>query len=310
MSLLEIREAIAIKPCEKDLRIGQLVNDIDQMVPWCGNLLVLDEEEHLIHFAHHTVKQYLTASSSDALIDRFHFQIDEADHHAGEICCTYLSFNAFDRRLARIPNAKARVSLQPKLILQSSLATGDSPAIARSWSKFDHLLKSKRRKDSADTWRYSTHLSLGGSSNVLQNLQTQNPLLAYASEFWLSHTTHFDTDRTRAWSLWADLVSTERPFVSRPWTDDEFNGVQENVKQFILDHEHAALLALLVRIQKDRAVSTLEKRRSSKTHSWPIVLDDLVLSTANKGSLLLFRILYLEKRRNLQSWPYNDPIES
>lgn len=52
MSLLEIREAIAIKPCEKDLRIGQLVNDIDQMVSWCEDLLVLDEEEHLLQFAH------------------------------------------------------------------------------------------------------------------------------------------------------------------------------------------------------------------------------------------------------------------
>ena len=98
LSLTELREAIGVEQCQPFSKPGQLVNDIDQMVPWCGNMLVLDEEQCLVQYAHHSVKEYLLIDAPDSTIKEFHFRHQDADHEAGEICCTYLQFNDFKRQ--------------------------------------------------------------------------------------------------------------------------------------------------------------------------------------------------------------------
>ena len=51
LSLDELREAIALKPCQEFLKPDQFSNDISQVVSWCANFVIVDEEEHLVHFA-------------------------------------------------------------------------------------------------------------------------------------------------------------------------------------------------------------------------------------------------------------------
>ena len=54
LSLEELREAIAIQPCQPSLNSEALENDINRLVPYCGNLIVFDEEDQVVQFAHHT----------------------------------------------------------------------------------------------------------------------------------------------------------------------------------------------------------------------------------------------------------------
>lgn len=52
MLLDELREAIAIKPQQQNSDLGRLINDISQVVSWCGNLIVMDEEDGAVQFTH------------------------------------------------------------------------------------------------------------------------------------------------------------------------------------------------------------------------------------------------------------------
>ncbi len=48
LSFLELHEAIAIEGFQECSKPSQLVNDYKEMVPWCANLLVQDEEVYLV----------------------------------------------------------------------------------------------------------------------------------------------------------------------------------------------------------------------------------------------------------------------
>ena len=167
---MELREAIAVEPCQQFSKPSQLVNAVDQMVPWCGSLLVLDEEECAIQFAHHTVKEYLLLESTIDPLARFWFTLADVDHEAGEVCCTYLQFNDFKRQVIR--QAKTQVDLDPKFILKRSLSTSSSPMVANSWLLLEIFWKTQGAINNEDVWRRLRSLSMGDSSALLHKLQT------------------------------------------------------------------------------------------------------------------------------------------
>lgn len=108
LTLLEMREAIAIHDGQKRLTEKQLVKNIDQMVPCCAGLLVLDEEEQAIRFTHHTIRDYLFSVSEDPKLACFHFHIDRIDWDAGKACCTYLSLDNFTQPVILPPTSQTR----------------------------------------------------------------------------------------------------------------------------------------------------------------------------------------------------------
>ena len=209
-----------MEPCEQFSKPCQIVNAIDQMVPWCGSLLVLDEEECIIQFAHHTVKEYLLLESTADPLSRFRFTLADVDHEVGEACCTYLQFNDFKRQTIR--HAKTQVDLDPKFILKSSLSTSSIPMVANSWLLLERFWKNKRAINDEDVWRRLGSLSMGDSSALLHKLQTQYLFLAYCSENWLSHTANLDQAKSRCWGSWKQLVLTDdNALAAKPWTIEE-----------------------------------------------------------------------------------------
>ncbi|KAJ9634593.1 hypothetical protein H2199_008876 [Coniosporium tulheliwenetii] len=122
LSLQELREAIAVEPCQPYSEPDRLVNDMHRITSWCENLIVLDEEDDAVQFAHHTVKQYFLGPQSDQRLSGFHFELSEADHEAGEICVTYLNFNDFRTQLIRLPRPQAPIT--PDAIIGAALGGG------------------------------------------------------------------------------------------------------------------------------------------------------------------------------------------
>lgn len=177
LSLAESREAIAMKPYQTQFMASQLVNDIEQIVPSCGTLLTLDEEEHIVQFAHHTVKEYLLFKSVDMLLRSFNFEIADIDHAAGDVCCTSVQFSDFKRQL--VPMARAHVAHDPMHIMQSSLSANVRPVFGRSWSKADGLWRSQR---SLKTSQVRRHLQFISVAEIPDLLQTLHSFLTYASE--------------------------------------------------------------------------------------------------------------------------------
>ncbi len=123
LTLDELREAISIEIGQPYLVPERLINGIDQLASWCENLVHVDEELKTVQFAHQAIHRFIIEVPRGLQVENFRVNLANADHHAGEICVTYLSFNNFKTTLARRPQpmklvdptAIATVALSPKL---------------------------------------------------------------------------------------------------------------------------------------------------------------------------------------------------
>lgn len=243
--LQELREAIAVQPGDEFLRKDQLVNDPDAIITWCGSLVSLDEEDLLVQFAHHSVKQFLLSESLDKSTARFHYKPFDADILAGEVCTTYLHFNDFKRDIW-LPPKRSR-PIQPKDIA-GAMTMGDNRL-----AKYVLRLATFKAgyQDAAETKHESAVLELthmyGGGSPVgpLDLLQTQYSFLAYAREFWLSHTAYFTPRGNHLRELWKQLVSAENLLAIKPWTSKKGQTSKIAIVQYILTEKHLTLLTCL-----------------------------------------------------------------
>ena len=101
----EFQEAVATLP-EDTQWDGAKIPDIDKLLQSCHGLIVRDSTRN-IHFAHHTVIQYLLklgATNEPYYYHKFlqsrmlpHFTIDDANFLAAQVCATYLQFSDFQR---------------------------------------------------------------------------------------------------------------------------------------------------------------------------------------------------------------------
>lgn len=73
----------------------RLVNGIDRLPSWCGDLVIVDDEDPLVQFVHHSVKDFLVSEQHRAETKGFHFGLADVDLAAGEACIVYLNFNDF-----------------------------------------------------------------------------------------------------------------------------------------------------------------------------------------------------------------------
>ena len=243
LSLMEIREAIAVEPCQSSSREDRLVNDVYQLVPWCGNLLVLDEEDGFVQFAHHSVKEYLLSGEVPEISSHhFRIKLPDVDREAGEICCTYLNFSDFERQVIHLPQLSS--GLDPKAIVETSLSTSSSSTLTSSLLRLNNLRKGRRATEDSALWRQLHLTSLEVASMWPQNLQTRYYFLAYASEYWLHHTSNFK-EENQCWSLFRRLVLSEKAtLATRPWSIEEWKAFGAKVQDIILKTEHRALLRL------------------------------------------------------------------
>ena len=114
LTLEELQEAIAFDGGDVCWRADKIPNR-NFTIECCQGLVVRDEEDQSVTFAHHTVKQFLllpgsiretlglrlnTASSEQRENRDLLFSLSEAERHAGAICITYLSFSDFETALA------------------------------------------------------------------------------------------------------------------------------------------------------------------------------------------------------------------
>ena len=252
LSLMEIREAIAVEPCQPSSQQDKLVNDVYQLVPWCGNLLVLDEEEGLVQFAHHSVKDYLlSAAAPEISSHHFRIKLRDVDREAGEICCTYLHFSDFERQIIHLPQVSS--GLDPQAIVKTSLSASSNLTMASSLLRLNALRKAGRATKTSEIWRQLHLTSLEVGKMWPQNLQTRYYFLAYASEYWLDHTNGFD-ENDGCWDLFRRLVLTENTTLAgKPWSIAEWKAYGAKVHNYILDTEHRALLSLAIFEQPPQA---------------------------------------------------------
>lgn len=239
LNLDEIREAMAIKPCQQYMKSELLLNDISKITSWCRNLIVLDEEDQSIRFAHHSTMQFFLHSLSNPRLQAFHINVTDFDHHVGSICVTYLNFSDFERQLSK--GATRKVEVESNDIVKAALLSNPDSAFARSIFKLDKFWwsKSAQKFDMSSLSSYAKPDPAGWNRKV----QTQYAFLAYAREYWLAHSSEFNLE-TATWKLWKNLVESENSMAERPWAMTEWRSQSRSISQWIVENNHYALLSL------------------------------------------------------------------
>jgi ankyrin repeat protein len=240
LRLEELREAIAVVPGDEFLDRERLVNNADILVPFCGGLLVSDDEDIIVQFVHHTVQEFLISEDYQNVADSFHFNLSEVDLMAGEICVTYLSFNDFKRKL--IPQQRSTPIIQPSNILESPTLTGQG-RMAEYGLKFAKIV-AKRSKTKFDIIRHLDTIGSLGKDESLQ-LQVQYAFLAYARSFWLSHTKSFSKVAPTMMNMWRQLISTYHQIAPQPWFGEDEVLSMRKLLDYILEESHCAMIDLI-----------------------------------------------------------------
>lgn len=248
LSLQELREAIAVEPCQPYSKPDRLVNGMHRVTSWCENLIVLDEEDDVVQFAHHTVKQYLLGLPSDQRLRGFHFELSEVDHEAGEICVTYLNFNDFKTQL--IPQPKAQLPITPGAIVGAALGYGTKSNAAASLLR-SVARRSSRKPNNTDVVQQLASHDRSTAGDPSERFSLGYPFLRYASENWLLHTANLEYGKSRTYDLWLEMLQSEQTLGQTPWTLEQFLGRDVLVGDWIAAHHHHALLRRFKKANSD-----------------------------------------------------------
>lgn len=100
LTIDEIKEAISICPSDRSLDPEKIVTDDSRIIQYCANLAVFDSEDRTLQLAHSSVKEFLLRAPDvgDPSTENIHFQLSDAELEVGEICVTYLSFEALGQK--------------------------------------------------------------------------------------------------------------------------------------------------------------------------------------------------------------------
>jgi ankyrin repeat protein len=251
LTLAEVREVMYVEPGQDSFRHDRLVNNVERLARWCGNLVTVDEEDYTVEFAHHSVIHYLCSEGDGAELTAvvasvlpaahtsgfFHFARAEADHAIGELCVTYLSFSDFNQALTQRrsrgneTSQPPRAAVQPAEVAEVSLAANGQPGISAAVSGVSRLLRfapsSLRQQQKQPALAQDTVdvlLRLGSASGGGENaasddappsassMDQQYAFLAYAQKFWLDHTASFSQTTSRTWHQWVQLLARDERF--------------------------------------------------------------------------------------------------
>lgn len=242
MLLEELREALSIEPLQPYSDPEGLVNDIIQIVSWCGNLIVLDEQDGTVQFTHQTVKMFLLHSFWDQTNSDFHLKKREIDLYAGEICVTYLNFNDFKTKLIRQPKG---LSLpDPESILKASLSVGSTSTSKSIWKAVARL-RGHHKGNSLNPIQLFTGDVLHNDLGVVKELETEHPFISNAAKYWLHHSANFERKNAQIWRLWERLLLFGNGLAEMPWKDSEWSQRTGTIRRWIYDQEHVALLSVI-----------------------------------------------------------------
>ena len=221
----ELREAVAVKPDSRAWNEENLPHE-DALFESCRGLIIKDEDDGTVRFAHHTVRQYLTGGLTTKVEPQFGIDSEYGDIFAGQICVTYLSFSDFE---TQITSHKPIVTLETKGVLDSGGPLWIPSVLGIRKPMFDipyRLLRGDPTVRSSDCnyWKYlkpETKQKLSPSTNLKEKYR----FLSYAIDYWEPHTRHHlppdSVHRHRHWHL---AMYKTLAFEFRPWGSNEHFG--------------------------------------------------------------------------------------
>lgn len=235
LTLDEIREAVSIEIGQQYLNTERLVREMTPIALWCENLLQITEDQpQSLHFAHNTIREFITKGDLPTQLSDFHIDVDEADHFAGKICITYLHLNDFKTAVARRPQP---LRVNPVAIAGTALGRG--PKVTELTSRFADVLGHRRARADPDL---AGVIASYDRADDMDSLQQKHPFLKYAAKHWVSHSVRFQNGRSSTWILWHRIITNGHSLVHVPWHESIFYRREEAILIWSHQTHHYALL--------------------------------------------------------------------
>lgn len=209
----QIREMASVTIGQDIFDPKRQINNIDNILGFCGSLVMTDEEEGTVRFVHHSAKSFCQGSLGN--ISTWQFTAEEAHNELGGTILTYLNYSIFETKLSRnvVPEIDAG-KISTGIIRQTVHDSRRSLRLAGSF------FKPKTGRS-----RQIGHI-LAQNSKDTGIVVPDHPFLAYAKEFWLLHTRYKIEPSTQR--LWVNLISEvvisnlrTLPFVAAAWVNVE-----------------------------------------------------------------------------------------
>lgn len=282
----QLKEILAVTRGQKDLDRGRLAHDFGRVLADCGSFVFADEEEHTVHYIHHSAKTYLFTKDPDS--DDIAFQDAALDKELGILCMTYLNFDAFRGEMARVSSAKGpkhaaidALDIAKTAISASSESNGKLSA--RVAQRLLHKKGSLKSMAFQDLEKCSQEILRDIEAARLQSeLQSSSfPFLAYAQPHWIFHLKDLDKNDKDSWVLFRKCIEN-LDIASKPWENHQ-QGISDLLNELLSDmdrrmeskintrrnqnlidwtsrHNHAALLSYLGTSLKTDHALELERR--------------------------------------------------
>ena len=183
----ELQEAVAFDGFDHSWD-GDKIPDKDLMIETCRGLLVRDNEDGAVHFAHYTVQQYLLSAPTIGSC----LQISprsEAEGFVGEFCLTYLSFSDFETQVAlRTPNVQLEHS--GVLSVGGPVSIPTVLGIGKWLLDIPYRLLGGKPRTAPPDFDYSSYLAANRPKRpqAPSTLTEKYRLLGYIVCYWMDHT--------------------------------------------------------------------------------------------------------------------------
>ena len=224
----ELKEAVAFGPDDRSWSLDKIPHE-DLMFESCRGLIIKDEDDETAHFAHHTVRQYLTGGLTTKVDPQFEILIENAEVLAGETCVAYLSFSDFE---TQVTSTTSTVRFKDKGVLESGGPLWIPSILGIRKPMFDvpyRLLRGDPtlRPSGSDYWKHlvpNPKPKISPSTHLVDKYQ----LLSYAIENWEPHTRFYDSAKSHVNPYHHHLVRLAMhktlAFEFRPWGPNQHFG--------------------------------------------------------------------------------------
>lgn len=221
----ELQEAVAFDSLDSFWDRDK-IPDEDLMIETCRGLLVRDEEDTTVRFAHHTVQQYVLSAPEISTQEGSRFLVptrSEAEAFVGQVCVTYLCFSDFETQVTlRTPN----VHLEPVGVLEAGgpVRIPTVLGIGKLLLEIPYRLLGGKSNTASLDIDYSRYLTPNTwkRPQAPHTLVEKYRLLEYIVEHWIDHTRELEpaVDARFGWLVRYKTLS----FEFRPWGPNQHFG--------------------------------------------------------------------------------------
>ncbi|KAH7368617.1 hypothetical protein B0T11DRAFT_277381 [Plectosphaerella cucumerina] len=225
-----------------------------------GHLLHVEEENDTIHFIHESAVSHLLVLGRSS---EFGFNINEAQHHMGGVCTTYLSLPEFNGNLQRTTLETGSLAVAPSGLVTNAIQTTLPKPVQKTVGSLLSRM-SNRKSRQFDLTRVINELA---ASSPVTQYHLFHP---YCKTHWLDHTKHFRISARGADRLWIRRMETPGT-LNFPWGLDSMSRLD-----WSLHHGHPSVLTFAVEAASksaDKAMKIDFLRRIVNHHEFHHLFD-------------------------------------